>query len=131
MIRAVMKMNTQIFGVFTVGAVGYGLIEILWRGHTHWTMLIAGGLCFLIMYYIANYLPLPLPAKYLLSGAAISVVELLTGLLVNLWLRWDVWDYSGMRLNLLGQICPFFCCAWVLLSVPGVALCRLLYRRSL
>ena len=33
--------------IFSIGACGYGLIEILWRGYTHWSMLGAGGLSFL------------------------------------------------------------------------------------
>ena len=32
--------------VYSIGAVGYGIIEVLFRGYTHWSMLIAGGLCF-------------------------------------------------------------------------------------
>ena len=34
--------------LFPIGSAGYGLVETLWRGHTHWTMLVAGGVCFLI-----------------------------------------------------------------------------------
>ena len=30
---------------FTVGALGYGLLEILWRGKTHPSMLLCGGVC--------------------------------------------------------------------------------------
>ena len=26
------------------GALGYGLLEISWRGWTHWSMLLSGGL---------------------------------------------------------------------------------------
>ena len=29
-----------------VGGISYGLLELLWRGRTHWTMLL-GGVCFL------------------------------------------------------------------------------------
>ena len=35
------------FMLFSIGAVGYGLIEIIWRGYTHWSMLGAGGICFM------------------------------------------------------------------------------------
>ena len=30
---------------FLTGALGYGLLEILWRGRTHPSMLLAGGIC--------------------------------------------------------------------------------------
>ena len=46
---------------FAIGSVLYGTIEILWRGYTHWTMLLAGGIC-LALFYVFNlnhfYLPL-------------------------------------------------------------------------
>ena len=35
--------------IFVVGEIGYSLLEILWRGYTHWTMSLTGGLCFLLM----------------------------------------------------------------------------------
>ena len=31
------------FVTFCLGAAGYGLLEYLYRGRTHWTMLLAGG----------------------------------------------------------------------------------------
>ncbi|MGN1095920.1 MAG: hypothetical protein ACI4QR_05985, partial [Eubacteriales bacterium] len=31
---------------FLAGGVGYGLIEIMWRGRTHWSMVLVGGVCF-------------------------------------------------------------------------------------
>ena len=35
--------------LFCFGALGYGAIEVTFRGHTHWTMLVAGGLCLLLL----------------------------------------------------------------------------------
>ena len=31
------------------------------------------------------------------------IAEFITGCIVNLWLGWNVWDYSNLRFNLLGQ----------------------------
>ena len=31
--------------LFDVGDLLYVLIELIWRGHSHWTMFILGGLC--------------------------------------------------------------------------------------
>ena len=39
--------------IYALGAELYGAIEILWRGRTHWTMLLCGGVCFTIMYLIS------------------------------------------------------------------------------
>ncbi len=114
--------------VYTLGAIGYGAIELLWRGHTHWTMLLTGGVCFLLIYLVATRLTLPLPLSGLFCAALITAVELLAGLLVNRALGWNVWDYSSLPLNLSGQICLLYSFYWLLLSIPAVALCRLLRR---
>ena len=41
---------------FVIGALGYGFIEILWRGHTHLSMLAAGGICFAVFGKISRAL---------------------------------------------------------------------------
>ena len=113
--------------VYMLGGVLYGLMELLWRGWTHWTMVLCGGFCFTLMYLISTT-GLPAVKKWLLCAAAITTVEFLTGCLVNLRLGWQVWDYSNMPGNLLGQICPQFLLLWLALSVPGVALCSAIRR---
>ncbi len=46
--------------------------------------------------------------KCFLGSALITIVELFTGIVVNLWMHWHVWDYSGQWMNFLGQVCPLF-----------------------
>ena len=53
--------------IYAAGGLLYGLIEILWRGWTHWSMVLCGGLCFLVMYLISG-LPLCLMKKCVLSS---------------------------------------------------------------
>ena len=113
--------------VFIVGGAGYGLLELMWRGWTHWTMLICGGTCFTLMYLIAD-MGISMPKKCILSAAAITTVEYFTGCIVNLRFHWQVWDYSSAHFNILGQICPAFMLAWLALSVPGIKLCMKLHR---
>mgnify|MGYP007072511315 FL=1 len=31
--------------LFLIGGALYYCIEILWRGHSHWTMAVVGGIC--------------------------------------------------------------------------------------
>ena len=112
--------------IYLFGALVYGLMELMWRGRTHWTMLICGGTCFCIIYFLSA-LPLPFAVLCVLSAVSITAVEFFTGYIVNLRLRWQVWDYSDMRFNLMGQICPLFSALWLLLSVPGLLLCRRLH----
>jgi hypothetical protein len=106
-----------------VGAALYGGIELAWRGRTHWTMLLAGGTCFAVMYLIATRTDWPLWGKWVSSAAVITAVEFVTGAIVNMRLGWNVWDYSALPMNLMGQICPLYTLYWLLLSVPGTALC--------
>ena len=110
------------------GAAGYGLLELLWRGWTHWTMLVVGGLCLLVMYGLANDTKFPYWQVWVLSAVFITTAEFVSGSIVNIALAWRVWDYTAVPGNLLGQICPQYCLLWLGLSVPGVWLCRELRR---
>ena len=99
--------------VFLIGAVGYALIEIIWRGFTHPSMMLAGGLCFLAFSYISKKMTsTPLLIKAALSASIITAIELVFGLVFNIGFGMNVWNYSKMPLNFLGQICPTFSLLW-------------------
>ena len=99
--------------VFLFGAVGYALIEIIWRGYTHPTMIVAGGVCFLAFSYIAEKMSsLPLLIKAFCASLAVTATELIFGLIFNIGFKMNVWNYSAMPLNFLGQICPTFSLLW-------------------
>lgn len=105
--------------LFCIGALGYGGIEIAVRGHTHWTMLLAGGVCLLGLWRISLVLAgVPLLLRCAAGALFITGVELEAGLLCNRCLHWAVWDYSNQWGNLWGQICPQFTFYWFLLSIP-------------
>ena len=117
-----MEMRVVRTGLYVVvGGLGYGLIEVIWRGRTHWTMLALGGVCFLVMGGINRRVKRRAP-RYALCALSVTALELLTGCLVNLGLGWAVWDYSARRFNLWGQICPLYSFLWLLLSIPVCAL---------
>lgn len=96
-----------------VGGISYGLLELLWRGRTHWTMLLLGGVCFLCIGTIRRK-GFSLPLRSLLCALIVTALEFLTGCVVNLRLHWAVWDYSANRFQLLGQVCALYsfcgCC---------------------
>ena len=56
--------------------------------------------------------------------------ELAVGLIVNVWLGWSVWDYSGETWNILGQICPRYTLYWCAISLPCCAVLTRLRRRA-
>jgi len=117
----------ELFLIYVIGGLLYALVEIIWRGWTHWSMILCGGLCFMLMYLISMG-DMPLHRKWILSAVTITTVEFLTGCIVNIMLKWHVWDYSSLPFNLLGQICPQFLLVWLALSVPGIAICSALRR---
>lgn len=119
-----MKQIIKELILFCVGGMAYNVIEVLYRGYTHWTMFVVGGLCFILIGLINETLSweTALWKQMLIGGTVITVVEFVTGCVVNLWLGWNIWDYSQLPLNILGQICMPFYFVWVLLSLVGIVL---------
>ena len=93
-------------------------IELLWRGRTHWSMSLAGGLSFMVMGEISRrFKKRCLFTKALISAALITFIELIFGILFNILLKKNVWDYSNMPLNFKGQICLVYSIFWIFLSL--------------
>lgn len=122
-----MMIVLEFLTVFLLGGSAYGAIEVLWRGHTHWSMILTGGLCFVCIYLIASRSRDSRLHQYILCAAVVTTVEFLVGLVVNLKLGLDVWDYSDRRWNLFGQVCARYTLYWLILSVPACAVARKLY----
>lgn len=103
----------------TIGGFLYYVLEILWRGHSHWTMILLGGICFTSVGILNEHISwnMPVELQMLSGGIIITILEFITGCIVNVWLGWNVWDYSSMPLNIMGQICLQFTGLWVLLSL--------------
>lgn len=117
-----MKQFLKQFFLFIIGGIIYGMIEIAFRGNTHWTMLIVGGLCFTgigLLNEHPHFRP-NLLTQAVLGMIIITTLEFISGVVINIILGWNVWDYSGLPLNILGQICLPFCFAWLGLSVVAI-----------
>ncbi len=122
-------MSERIFEgiVFVLGGCAYGLLEILFRGHTHWTMVITGGACVLTMYYLQGALiELPLIAAATAGALIVTAYEFTVGMIVNVKLGWGVWDYSSMPFNIMGQICPVYTMMWFVLCFIFIGMIKLL-----
>ena len=107
--------------LFVIGGLLYLLIELVFRGHTHWTMFFV-GLCFVLVGAINEVISweTPLVIQCIIGGVIITAVEFVSGCIINLWLGWAVWDYRDMPFNLLGQICLPFSLLWVLISAVAI-----------
>ena len=107
-------------------------LEVFFRGWSHGSMFLAGGVCFLLLGKLQYTEPrLPLLPRALMGSVVITSIELLTGLLVNR--TYQIWDYRESFLNFHGQICLPFSLLWIPLSLGAMALYdaadRLLFRR--
>ena len=107
-----------------IGGLIYILIELIWRGHTHISMFILGGICFVAIGLINELFSweLGLVWQSVIGTVIVTVLEFITGLIVNIWLGLGVWNYSNMPFNLLGQICLPFALAWGALSTLAIVL---------
>lgn len=105
--------------LFLVGGFSYFYIEILFRGYSHFSMIICGGLAFIFCGLINQlmHFRISLIVQMILSAFIITGLEFVTGYLVNMRLHWNVWDYSGMPYNLYGQVCLTYSSIWLLLSL--------------
>lgn len=102
----------------------YCICEMLCRGRSHWCMVIVGGVCFWACGQVNNRLgwDVPLRLQIVICAGVITATEFISGCIVNLWLGWNVWDYSNMPFNVLGQICLPFTLLWLLISPVAIFL---------
>lgn len=118
--------------IFLIGGFGYGLIEILWRGYTHPSMFLAGGVCLVIINCIAKYFSeLSLFKKSLLSAFSITAVEIIIGVIVNIKMQLNVWDYSRLPFNIIGQVSLLYSFLWFLLSAVIIKVFDFIFHKRL
>lgn len=105
-----------------IGGLIYWWIEFFWRGWTHWSMLIIAFALSFLLDQVNVHLnwDTPLWLHAIGGGLMITVIELIAGLVLNVWLRLNVWDYSHLPWNLWGQICVPYSVLWIFLA--GVAI---------
>lgn len=109
--------------LFLVGGIIYYMIEVIFRGFSHWTMMVVGGLCFVIIgllneWYTEN---MRFELQILIGAFVITALEFISGYILNIKLQMNIWDYSQYRFNLYGQICLHHSiCYWIPLSVIAI-----------
>ena len=105
-------------GLLLFGGGCYLLLELLWRKRTHWSMGLIGGIAFLLLFLVFTRIgPERLLLKGVVGAVMITAVEFLGGAVVNMRLKWNVWDYSNLPANLYGQVCLLYSGLWFLLSM--------------
>ena len=111
--------------LFLLGGGAYAALELAWRGTTHWTMFLTGGVCLCLLQSLADR-PLPLGPAAAVGAAGVSGLELAVGAVCRRVLHTAVWDYADEWGNLAGLVCPkytaywFLLCGWVIFVLRGV-----------
>lgn len=120
--KVLLKFLLKTSLLFLVGGTIYVLIELLWRGHSHYSMFIVGGVCFILVGAINEFYSykLGLVWQAMIGSILITLVEFVAGLILNIHLGLGIWDYSHLPLNILGQVCLPFMIAWFFLA--GIAI---------
>lgn len=120
-----MKKLSEYLFLWALGGVLYYSFEMVFRGFSHWSMFLLGGLClvFFAQQGIWTGWSAPLWKQVGWSVIFVTACEFITGILVNKIMHWNVWDYTDQPFQVMGQIClPFMiifsglCALGILLS---------------
>ena len=119
-----MKRIIKAFTLFICGGLAYILIELLFRGRSHWAMFLLGGIVFIEIGCLNEWFDweMSLILQGVIGSAIITASEFIVGLILNIWLNWGIWDYSNMPFNFMGQICLPFSIGWVFVAMAAVIL---------
>lgn len=119
-----MKQIIKYLFLGTIGGTLYLIIELLFRGYSFPSSFIMGFISFIFCGMINEILSwdTPLLLQALIGGTGITIIEFITGCIVNILLGFNEWDYSSLPLNILGQVCLLFSIIWCLLSSVAIVL---------
>lgn len=112
--------------IFVTSGLIYIVLELLWRGRTHWTMFLCAGLCGLVMANINNNwleFDTDFRIQVFVSALMCSTSEFFFGIMFNG--DFSIWDYRGMwgTIHALGdQVNIIFFGIWIIISVFGLPL---------
>lgn len=115
--------------IFTLMGICYIFIEVAFSsivslkpaliGQSSLWMFLVGGLLGLVlgkMNEIKTTRNLIYPFNIFVGAAMITCIELVSGIILNRWLGFNIWDYSGAKYNFLGQIDLVHSTCWVILT---------------
>lgn len=119
-----MKQFGKYAFLFWFGGSFYVTLEVIWRGYSHWSMLVLAGLVFIAIGLLNEIWgwETGLILQMVVGTVIATIGEFITGCVVNLWFGWNVWDYSELPFNFLGQICPQFIALWFPISLVAIVL---------
>ena len=119
-----MKKLSEYLFLWTLGGTIYYAFEVVFRGFSHWSMFVLGGACMVFFAQQGLWMGWkdPLWLQVLRCVLFVTAAEFITGIIVNKWLEWNVWDYSDQIFQLFGQICAPFIILFSGLCALGIFL---------
>lgn len=119
-----MKRVSEYVFLLVLGGVLYYEFEMFFRGFSHWSMFLLGGICFVFCAQQGIWTEWKEPLWKQVAWCIIFVIscEFITGIIVNKYFQWNVWDYTGLPLQLMGQICLPFAIIFSGLCALGILL---------
>ena len=112
-----------------IGGFTYVIIEMLYRGHSHWSMFIVSAVAFISIGLINEFISwdMKLWKQMLIGSGIVTVLEFISGYILNIKLGWLIWDYSNVPFNIMGQICLPFSIAWFFISFIAIVALSLIH----
>ena len=116
------KLFIKYLYLFVFMGMVYLLMELFFRSLTFWPMGIVGGLAGIGLGLINEVMPweTPLWLQGMIGTLIITGLELIAGLICNIWLHLGYWDYSHVQFNFMGQICLPFMVLWFFVGLFGI-----------
>ena len=102
----------------------YFVLEALYRfvfkggERAHISMLAVGGLCCVAVgaiNQIPRFYKLHVRVQALIGTIITLIIELIAGLILNVWLGFAIWDYTDLWGNIYGQVSIAFALIWFFL----------------
>lgn len=125
-----MKLHNTLKSVvlWTFGGALYFLMEVIYKtvaGYAvsiSWTMMVLASIICIPLDITNEYLEWEYPywTQAVCGGIAITAAEFISGIILNIWLRQNVWNYSDQWGNLLGQVCPLWFLIWCVVAGIGI-----------
>jgi uncharacterized membrane protein len=105
-----------------IGGFTYELIELLYRGHSHWSMFAVSAVSFILIGLINEFISwdMELWKQMLIGSGIVTILEFISGYILNIKLGWHIWNYSNVPFNILGQICLPFSIVWFFISLIAI-----------
>ena len=111
------NLKKDLILIFIMGSI-YMILEGLWRGWTHISMLVVGGIAAFLIGRLnehPKFYDKKMCQECLIGTVIILILEFISGMVLNVWLKLHIWDYSNTWGNLYGQICIPYAVIWFLL----------------